>query len=119
MRSSLLRQFQKPAVGQRSIAVEQLFHRSPPLVWIARFEWFLAGAALFPPLLSQCIGLHPLHIGLVVLSDIFKVGKQESILVVDRVVADAALVNHCQHARPHGSMEFFVFLVFFWKQADD
>ena len=115
MRSSLLHRFPKPAAGRRSIAVEQLFHRSPPLVWLAGFEWFLAGAALFPPLLSQCIGLHPLHIGLVVLSDIFEVGKQDPVLVVDRIVADAALVDHRQHTRPNGRMEFFVFLVFFGK----
>ena len=103
------------STATRSIAVEHFLHGGPPLAGLAGFERFLTGDAMRPPFLRARIGRHQSHVGIVVLADILEVGKQEAVLVVDRVVANPALGDFCQNLGPSGSVEFFVFLVFLSK----
>ena len=65
------------------IVMEELFHVGPPFAGLTRFEWLLAWLADGPPFLRARICSHQRHVGIEVLSHLFEVGKEESVLVID------------------------------------
>ena len=93
--------------------VEEFFHVGPPLAGLARFERFMAWLADGPPLLRARIFIHQRHVGIEVVADILKAGKQESVFVIDREVANPALGDLGEDLGPGGSVQSFVFLVIF------
>lgn len=85
------------------IVVEEFFHVGPPLARFARFEWFLAWLAYGPPFLRARVGGDQCHVGIEVISHILEVGKQNAVLVIDRVVANSALGDLCENLEPNGA----------------
>ena len=66
-------------------------HHSPGF----RVSSGLAGDAMCPPFLRARISRHQSHVCIVVFADILEVGKQESVFVVDREVANPTLGDFC------------------------
>jgi hypothetical protein len=88
-----------------SISMKHFFHTAPDLAFgLCIRQGDLRRVGLFPPLLSGEVGSHFFHIGVKIITGIFKVTKQVRLAVylfqVDGVVTDVALRYFFLNSRP-------------------
>src|ERR1700694_5892989 len=93
---------------QLLISMEHFLHGGPPFAGRSRLQWRLHGLGPGPPLTRLWVRSHLRHIGLVIVTDIFKISKEYFALTKNAVVAHVAGGNHRQHFGPDGGVQAFV-----------
>src|SRR5712691_5059355 len=103
-----------------SVLMEHLVHLGPPRPRLAALERHLHRLHDVPPLPHAGRGRQRLHPGLVfrLRSGVFEVGEELPAEVVDRVVADAGLVDRPRDLRPDRHVVALVLLELLGPQAE-
>src|SRR5437588_4095825 len=101
------------------VCMEHFLDWGPPLAGCPCLQGYLHRLSPGPPLERPGVRSHLRHIGLIIVADIFEIGKEQLTVTKNAVVANVAGVNHRQHFGPNGGMQTFVCFDLVRLQADD